>query len=93
MKKENKMKSYKFEINDPIKLNSKTFNVKAEGTIFEYPGSYLEPGETVIDYDYLKINGQDVSLLDNDLFKILTSSIDSAILDIIEKKYPILVRN
>jgi hypothetical protein len=86
------MKSQKFEINDPIELNGKLFNVKAEGIVIEYPGSYLEPGETIIDYDYLKINGQDISLLDNDLFKIFTSSIDPAILDIIENKYHILVR-
>ena len=86
------MKSQKFEINDTIELNGKLFNVKAEGTVFEYPGSYLEPGETIIDYDCLKINGQDISLLDNDLFKIFTSSIDPYILDIIENKYPILVR-
>lgn len=86
------MKSSRFEINDPIELNGKIFNIKAEGTVFQYPGSYLEPGETVLDYDYLKINGQDLSLLENDLFKILTSSIDPAILNLIEEKYPILVK-
>lgn len=86
------MKKHLFQINDPIELNGKLFNVKAEGAVFEYPGSYLEPGETYIDYDYLKINGQDVSFLDNDLFNILSSSIDPYVFDLIEKKYPNLVR-
>lgn len=86
------MKSSRFEINDPIEINNKIFNVKAEGVILQYPGSYLEPGENIIDYDYLKINGQDLSLLENDLFKILTSSIDPTILNLIEEKYPILVK-
>lgn len=85
------MKKIKFEINEAVKLNGKLFNVKAEGNIFKYPGSYLEPGETIIDYDYLKINNQDVSFLDNDLFNVITSSIDPAILEIVENKYPNLV--
>jgi hypothetical protein len=84
------MKKQWFEINDPIEMNGKMFNIKAEGTVYQYPGSYLEPGETHIDYDYLKINNQDISLLDNDMFKILTSNIDPYILELIENRYPSL---
>jgi hypothetical protein len=84
------MKKQWFEINDPIEMNGKLFNIKAEGTVYQYPGSYLEPGETHIDYDYLKINNQDISLLDNDMFKILTSNIYPYILELIETRYPSL---
>jgi hypothetical protein len=86
------MKKQWFEINDPIEMNGKMFNIKAEGTVYQYPGSYLEPGEIHIDYDYLKINNQDISLLDNDMFKILTSNIDPYILELIETRYPSLER-
>jgi hypothetical protein len=84
------MKKQWFQINEPLEMNGKFFNINAEGTIYQYPGSYLEPGETLIDYDYLKINNQDISLLENDMFKILTFNIDPYILELIETKYPSL---
>jgi len=85
------MKKVKFQINDPIEINGKLFNIKAEGTATEYPGSYIDPSETIIDYDYLKINNQDVSMLDNDLFRLISSSIDPQIMYLVETRYPSLV--
>lgn len=85
------MKKQEFQINDPIEINGKLFNVKAEGFIIEYPGSYIDPPETVIDYNYLKINSVDVSMLDNELFNIISSSIDPYVLNLIESRYPNLL--
>ena len=85
------MRKVNFQINDPIEINGKLFNIKAEGTVSEYPGSYIDPPETIVDYDYLKINNQDVSMLDNDLFRLISSSIDPQILYLVETRYPSLV--
>jgi alpha-acetolactate decarboxylase len=85
------MRKVNFQINDPIEINGKLFNIKAEGTITEYPGSYIDPAEMIIDYDYLKINNQDVSMLDNDLFRLISSSIDPQIMYLVESRYHNLV--
>jgi hypothetical protein len=86
------MKKQKFEINEPIEINGKVFNIKAEGTIMFWPGSYLDPPETEVDYESIKINNQDISFLDNNLFDILTVNLNPAIIDLVESKYSIYER-